>query len=159
MTIYSSDRTNISRHLLTSWLTGVLILVLIAVISPFLPDWFPFKDTDWVLPVIFFTFGQLWMCTVYDWVKEIRIDTVNRKLFVHYYNIYEGKNSQALPFTELRIKIDRGKKDDSPDVRSIRFLKGNRLEFEISKQKDGFSDETLNSLAFYLELLTRPVET
>lgn len=158
MTNYKSKRINGFWHIIKQWLIGVLVLALFPLLAYVAPDLLPFKNTNWVFLLILFSISRFAAISRFNWINDVIIDPDKRSLLVKYYNLYEGKSSEVFHFDNLRIRINKGKLFNRSNISSVSILKGKKEEYEITKQKDGYSMESVKELAALLESLTHPVE-
>jgi hypothetical protein len=154
---YKSGRINGFWRIMKQWLIGVLVLTLFPLLAYVAPDLFPFKNTNWVFLLIFFSISHFATISRFNWVNEVIIDPDQRSLLVKYYNLYEGIASEVFHFDNLRIRINKGRLFNRSNISSVSILKGKKEEYEISKQKDGYSRASVKELAALLESLTHPV--
>lgn len=109
----------------------------------------------WVL--VFLMFTSYIEYSSKDYINHVIIDPANHQLIIQYYNYHKGQVENCIALDLARIKINKSFWSKSKETSSIYLFNGNKGFFEISKIKDGFSINTINSLGQYLESLTRPI--
>lgn len=157
MVSYKSNRKNGFSYWLKQLLFGLFAFAIVLAASYVFPELLPSKNTTWILLFIILSINHLISLSSYNWINEVFVDPENRILSVEYYNIRKGKKICKFQFDELKIRTNRGRLFNKSKILSISIFEGREEQFEISRAKDGYSQETLNTLAAHFELLTHPV--
>jgi hypothetical protein len=91
-------------------------------------------------------------------INEITIDIGKRQVQIQFYDANRGQVTEILPFEYLQLKVNRLIWFKNGNVNSLYFFSAKKKMLEVTKTKDGFSTETINSLSNKLESLTSPVK-
>ena len=136
----------------TLLLIGILLVIDYFLIRPNLVN-----SSYWFLFLPFYSLLSFIQLCQQDRVNEIIIYTDFKEVSFKYYDINEGQVYKTYSFETLRLQISKTK-------RTFRFLRPIEINFlvgrwevmSLSKSKDGFSTQDLDSLSSALNVLTTP---
>jgi hypothetical protein len=165
MNWFKSQRHNNFRYIVREWAITTLTISAPLLLDILMPELDLVNRSYWYYFIPAFSFFRFIGLCQLDRVNEIVIDTNLREVSFKYYDINEGEVWKSYPFETLRLKISPNKLNWLSNKMSwlfepltIYFLKGRQEVMSISKSKDGFSMETLESLKRTLEELTSTIK-
>lgn len=159
--LFKSERINNQRSIFKKWLRYSLLVSIPVCIAFLFPQlhWFIQKDRNfWIIMTCVLSLQALIRFIQEDAINEIAIDARKRQVQFQFYDDNRGQVTETISFDTLQIKINRLIWVKNGNVNAIYFFTAKRKMFEITKAKDGFSTETINSLSLALESLTSPVK-
>jgi hypothetical protein len=158
MTWYRSQRHNNFRYIFRQWLITTLTISTPLFVDLLLPQLNLVNRSYWYMFIPAFSFLRFIGLCQEDRVNEIIIDTDFREITFKYYDIHERQVWKSYSFESLHLDISASRTGWLFEPLTIYFLKGKREVMSVSRSKDGFSFETLESLKGTLEGLTSTIK-
>ena len=158
MTWYKSHRHNDFRYIFRQWLITTLLVFIPIFIDIIFPQVNFINRSNWYVIISVLSITTLIRLCQEDRVNEIIVDPEFREITFKYYDINEGQVWKSYPFEQIRLQISKNKMPWVFEPVNICFFIGRSEIMSVSKSKDGFSVQVLESLSRTLEDLTSVIK-
>ena len=129
---------------------SILIVGLIAVAHVIYSLKFSHRNTStglqWTFDIIVGSILLVWTLSS-EFVTLIRLDFKSRKFVAHYITLFKDDKRLEIPFELLTFEFKKTPTRHQAKKWTLKVLDRKRKVFSIDTDQDGFSQETLNSLA------------